>query len=78
MGANRNGYRILVGKPEGKRQLSRPTGSCKDNIKMDLREIGWCGMEWIHLAQDRGQWMALVNTVMDRQVPSNAQKFFRS
>jgi hypothetical protein len=59
-GAKRNAYRILVGKPEGKRPLGRPRRMWEDNIKMDLREIGWGGMEWIDLAQDRDQWRALV------------------
>jgi hypothetical protein len=55
MGENRNSYRILVGKPEGNRPLGRPRRRWKDNIKTDLREIGWGGMDWIHLAQDRDQ-----------------------
>jgi hypothetical protein len=54
-GANRNVYRILVGKPEGKRPLGRPRRRWKDNIKTDLREIGWGGIDWIDLAQDRNQ-----------------------
>jgi hypothetical protein len=58
-----------VGKPEGRRPLGRPRHSWEDNIKMDLREIGWGGMDWIDLAQDRDQWRALVNTVMDLWVP---------
>jgi hypothetical protein len=65
----RNAYRILVEKPEGKRPLGRPRRRWVDNIKMDLREIGWDGMDWIHLAQDRDQWRALVNTVMNLRVP---------
>jgi hypothetical protein len=69
MGEKRNAYRILVGKPEGKRPLRRPRRRWEDNIKMDLREIGWGGMDWIDLAQDRDQWKALVNTVMDLRVP---------
>jgi hypothetical protein len=67
-GAKRNAYRILVGKPEGKRPLGRPRRRCMDNIKMDLREIGRDGVEWIDIAQDRDQWRALVNTV-HLQVP---------
>jgi hypothetical protein len=58
-----------VGKPEGKRPPERPRRRWEDNIKMDLREIGWGGMDWIDLAQDRDQWRALVNTVMNLQVP---------
>jgi hypothetical protein len=65
----RNAYRILVGKPEGKRPLGRPRLRWEDNIRMDLREIGWGGMDWIDLAQDRDQWRALVNTVMNLRVP---------
>jgi hypothetical protein len=65
---NRNAYRILVAKPEGKRQLGRPGPMWVDNIKMDLREIGWDVMDWFDLAQDRVQWVALVNTVMDLRV----------
>jgi hypothetical protein len=64
MGANRNAYRILVGKPGGKRSLGRPRRR-RVNIKMDLREIGRGGMDWVDLAQDRGEWRALVNTVMN-------------
>jgi hypothetical protein len=55
MGETRNSYRILVGKPEGKRPLGRPRRSWVDNIKMDLGEIGWDGRDWIELAQDRDQ-----------------------
>jgi hypothetical protein len=64
-----NAYRILVGKPEGKRQLGRPRRRRVDNIKIYLREIGWDGMDWIDLAQDKDQWRALVNTVMNLRVP---------
>jgi hypothetical protein len=64
-----NAYRILVGKPEGKKPLGRPRRRWASNIKMDLRKIGWGGMDWIGLAQDRDQWRALVNTVMNSQVP---------
>jgi hypothetical protein len=69
MGETRNAYRILVGKPEGKRVLGRPRRRWVDNIKMDLGEIRWDGMDWIKLAQDRDQWRALVNTVMNLRVP---------
>jgi hypothetical protein len=67
--ANGNAYRILVGKPEGKRPLGRPIRRWSDNITMDLREIGWDGMDWIDLAQDRDQWRVLVNTEMNFRVP---------
>jgi hypothetical protein len=69
MGEKRNAYTILVGKSEGKRPLRRPRRRWVDNIKMDLREIGWDGMDWIDLAQDRIQWRALVNMVMNLRVP---------
>jgi hypothetical protein len=69
MGEKRNAYRILVGKPEGQRPLGRPRRTWVDNIKIDLREIGWDGMDWIDLAQDRDKWRALVNTVMNLRVP---------
>jgi hypothetical protein len=65
----RNTYRILVGKPEGKRLLGRPRRRLVDSIKIDLKEIGWGGMDWIDLTQERDQWRALVNTVMDLRVP---------
>jgi hypothetical protein len=69
MGETRNAYRILLGKPERKRPLGRPRRRWVDNIKMDLREIGWDGVDWSDLAQDRDQWRALVNTVMNLRVP---------
>jgi hypothetical protein len=68
MGAKRNAYRILLGKPEGKTPLGRPKCKWVDNIKMDLREVGWDGVDWINLVQDRGQWTALVNTVIKLRV----------
>jgi hypothetical protein len=68
MGAKRNAYMSLRGKPEGKRPIGRSRRRWEDNIKMDLREIGWGGMDWIDLPQDRDQWKALVNTVMNLRV----------
>jgi hypothetical protein len=62
-------YRVLVGKPEGRRPLGRPRHRWEDNIKMDLREVGWMGKDWINLSQDRDRWRALVNVVMNVQVP---------
>jgi hypothetical protein len=59
----------FVGKQEGKRPLERPRCRQEDNIKIDLTEMGWCGVDWTDLAQDRDQWMAFVNTVMNLQVP---------
>jgi hypothetical protein len=69
MGEKRNSYRRLMGKPEGRRPLGRPRRRWVDNIKMDLREIGYDGVDWVDLAQDRGHWRALVNTVMNLRVP---------
>jgi hypothetical protein len=68
-GEKRNAYRILVGKPEGKRPLGRRRCRWVDNIKMDLREIEWGGMDWIDVSWDRDQWKVLVNTVMKLWVP---------
>jgi hypothetical protein len=61
--------RILVGKPEGKRPLGKPRRWWVDNVKMDLRDLGWDGVDWIKVAQDRDQWRALENTVMNLLVP---------
>jgi hypothetical protein len=69
MGAKRIAYNRLVGKPAGKSPLQRPRCRWVDNIKIDLREIGWDCMDWINLAQDRDQWRALVNKVMNLWVP---------
>jgi hypothetical protein len=65
----KNVYRILVEKPVGKRLLGRPRRRWGNNIKMDLGEIGWDGVDWIDLVQDTDQWRALVNTVMNLRVP---------
>jgi hypothetical protein len=69
MGEKRNAYRLLVGNPEGKRPLRRPRRSWVDNIKMNIRNIGWGRMDWIGLAQEWDQWMTLVNRVMSLWVP---------
>jgi hypothetical protein len=68
MGEGRNLYRVLAGKPEGRRPLGRPRHRWEDGIRMDLEEIGWGGVEWVHLAQDRGRWRAVVNAVMNLRV----------
>jgi hypothetical protein len=69
MGERRGAYRALVGKPEGRRPLGRARRRREDNIKMDLREVGSEGTDWIDLAQDRDRWRALVYTVMNLRVP---------
>jgi hypothetical protein len=69
MGEKKNAYTILVGKPGGKRPMGRPRRRLVDNIKMDLREIRWDGVDWMDMAQDRDQWRALVNTVLNLRVP---------
>jgi len=68
MGEGRGVYRVLVGKPEGKRPLGKPRRRWEDNIEMDLQEVGRGG-DWMELAQDRDSWRALVNTVMNLRVP---------
>jgi hypothetical protein len=67
-GEKRNAYRLLVGKPEGRRPLGRPRRRWLD-IRMDLVEVGWGDMDWIGLAQDRDRWRALVNSVLNLRVP---------
>ena len=62
-------YRVLVGKPEGKRPLGRPRRRCVDNIRMDLQEVGYGCVDWIGLAQDRDRWRTLVSAVMNLRVP---------
>jgi len=69
MRERRGGYRVLVGKPEGKRPLGRPRHRWEDNTKMDLKEVGCGGMDWIELAQDRDSWHTLVNVAMNLWVP---------
>jgi hypothetical protein len=69
MGEGRGVYRVLIGKPEDTRPLERPRCRWEDNIKMDLREKEIDGANWIQLAQDRVQWWACVNTVMNLRVP---------
>jgi hypothetical protein len=69
MGEERGAYRVLVGRPEGKRPLGRPRRRWEDKFKMDLREIGIDGANSIRLAQDRVQWRAFLNTVMNLWVP---------
>jgi hypothetical protein len=69
MGKVRGAYNILVGRPEGRRPLGRHKRRWEDNIKMDLREIGIGDVDWIHWAQDRDRWRALMNTVMNLRVP---------
>jgi hypothetical protein len=69
MGEKRNAYRLLVGKPEGKRPLGRPRRRRVDNISMDLGEVEWGDVDWIGLAKDRNRWRALVNSVLNFRVP---------
>jgi hypothetical protein len=69
MGEKRNAYRLLVGKPEGKRPLGRPRCRCVDNIRMDLGEVGWDDVDWIGLDQNRIRWRALVNSVLNLRIP---------
>jgi hypothetical protein len=73
MGEGRGVYRVLVGRPEGKRPMGRPRRKWEDNMKMDLREMGIEGRNWIQLAQDRVQCRAFVNTVMNLRIPERKQ-----
>jgi len=77
-GRGRISYRILVSKPERKRTLGRPRRRWKNNIRMDLRQIALEGVEWIHLAQDRDQWRAIMNTVKYLRVPQKEGNFLTS
>jgi hypothetical protein len=69
MGEERNAFRLLVGKPEGKRPLGRLWRRWVDNIKMDLGEVGWGDVDWIGLALNRNRWRALVNSLLNLRVP---------
>jgi len=78
MWERRGVYRVLVGKPEGKKLPGRPRCRWEDNIKMDLQAVVCWGMDWIKLAQDRDRWQALVNVAMNLQVPKNERNFLTS
>jgi hypothetical protein len=69
LGEKRNAYRLLVGNPEEKRPQGKPRHRWVDNIKMDLGEMGWAGVDWIGVGQDSDKWKALVNSVMNLWVP---------
>jgi hypothetical protein len=69
MGEKKNAYRLLVGKPEGKRTLGRPRRRWVNNITMVLGEVGWGDVDWIGLAKDRNRWSAVVNSVLNLRVP---------
>jgi hypothetical protein len=68
LGEDRNVYKVLIGKPEGKKPLGRPRRRWEDGIRMDLREIVWGSVDWIQLVQDKGRWRAVVNTVVNLRV----------
>ena len=68
MGEEKGVYRVLVGRPEGKRPLGRPRRGCVDNVRMDLQKVGYGSVDWIGLAQDRDRWRKLVSAVMNLQV----------
>jgi hypothetical protein len=74
-GEKRHAYRLLVGKPEAKRPLGRPRCRLVYNIRTDLVEVAWGDVDWIGLAQDRGRWRALVNSVLNLWVPKNAGNY---
>ena len=75
VGETRGAYRVLMGKPEGRRPLGRPRHRWEDNIKMDIQEVIFVGMDWIELAQDRDRWRALVNALLNARFPQNAGNF---
>ena len=74
----RDAYRVLTGKPEGSRPFERPRHRWKDNIKMEFQVVGWRGMDHIDLVQDRDRWWALLNVVMNLQVPWNVRELLAS
>ena len=78
MGEERGVYRVLVGKPEGKRPLGRPRRGWVDNIRMDLQEVGCGYMDWIGMVQNRDRWLTLVSALMNLRVPWNARNFLTS
>jgi hypothetical protein len=78
MGETKNAYKIFFCKPEGKRPLERPRHRWEDNIKMDLGEIGWESVDWIHLAQNKDPWQALVNMAMNLYVSKKVGSFLTS
>jgi hypothetical protein len=69
MREKRNAYRLVLGKPEGKMLLGRPSCRWLDNVRLDLAEVGWDDVDWIGLAQDRNRWRAVVNSVLNLRVP---------
>jgi hypothetical protein len=74
MEGKNNAYRLLIGKPKGKKPLGRPRSRWVDNNRMDLGEVGWGDVDWIGLAKDRNRWRVLVNSVMNLRVPKSARK----
>jgi hypothetical protein len=69
LGGQGRAFRVFVRRPEGKRPLGRPRHKWEDNIRLDLLEVGWGGMDWIDLDQDRDKWWVLVNAVKNLRVP---------